>query len=69
MYGRGVTKDYTKAKELFEPACEKEIANACHYIATFYKYGRGVEKDPETAKTYYQKACDAGSKSSCKQAE
>lgn len=55
-------------RRMYESACEKGIANSCHYLGDMYGSGRGVPKDTARYMKYYKKACDAGPKWCCKKA-
>jgi TPR repeat protein len=61
----GHTKDYSKAKPLFEKACHAGDQDGCKELAVLYHYGRGVPKDQAKALDIYTRACDAKNSTSC----
>jgi len=61
MEGRGVGRDFTRARKLFEAAAESGSADAMFGIARIYEDGLGVSADQETATGWYKRAVSAGS--------
>lgn len=63
MYDNGieVKKDYKKAVELFDKACDGGIADGCNNLGHMYANGKGVKMDMTRAMGYARRACDAGS--------
>ena len=57
--------DYQKAAQLFQKACDVEIAEGCNSLGFLYEYGQGVRQNFSTAKEYYGKACDLGLQLGC----
>lgn len=60
--GKGVEKNFSKAVEIYNPACENSQANACSILGNFYDNGEGLEKDTVKARALYKKACNLGDK-------
>ena len=56
----GDTKDYEKARELYERASEMGYSNAMVYLGLLYQNGNGVPKDYEMAVDWYRKAAGQG---------
>jgi len=50
LYGKGVVKDYPKAKSYLEYASYRENKDAKYYLSFIYTDGYGVEKDLKKAK-------------------
>ncbi len=42
-------KDYQKAKEIFEKACDSKNARACFKLGFLYLKGKGVSQDDQKA--------------------
>lgn len=61
-----LTKDYARALEHYEKACDKGHGGACDSVGIFYKLGRGGEKDNKKAFEAYQKGCELKNTYSCK---
>ena len=47
--GRGVTRDYVKAVELYQKACEGKSAKGCCNLGGMYEMGNGVRQSVEDA--------------------
>lgn len=58
-------KDYQKAKELFEKACDDKDAKACLNLGLLYAKGQGVEQNYQKAREFLQKACDGNDALAC----
>jgi uncharacterized protein len=66
QHGRGTVKNAPRAAELYEQACEQQVANACDALRELYERGAdGVAKDENKAALYRQRACAAGYQSDC----
>jgi hypothetical protein len=63
--GKGVTKDYSRAVNLFSKSCDGGNADGCNGLGGMYGNGKGVAKDDYKAFDLYTKACDAGSAEAC----
>jgi TPR repeat protein len=57
-FGRGVTKDETRATALYEHACDMEDSAGCVFAGQMHEYARGVAKDDAAAAKLYERACD-----------
>jgi TPR repeat protein len=55
LYGYGVEKDVSTAKNLFEKVANEDH-DAAHNLAVIYREGNGVSVDPVKAKEYYELA-------------
>jgi len=49
-----------KHAEVLQAGCDAGTANACNYLAGFYRSGNGVEKDIGTALRLYERTCTLG---------
>lgn len=58
-------KDYPKALELFEKACERGEMYGCKVLGDMYYKGESVEKDYLKAIQFIEKACNNGLKREC----
>lgn len=58
LLGRGVEKDYQKAKEGFEEAAMLKYYYANFSLAGMYFYGNGINKDLKKAFSYYKKTIE-----------
>ena len=65
-YGKGVSKDYTRAVELYKKACEMGDGLGCNNLGVMYEDGKGVSKDYTRARKLYKKACEMGDGWGCK---
>ena len=63
--GKGVKKDYKKAVELYNKACDGKFADGCNNLGYMYANGKGVKRDVTRAMGYGRRACDAGSWVAC----
>lgn len=68
--GQGTPKDFFKAFELFETACEKTDkglakGKACEKLASLYKNGEGIKQNLPLAKKYFGLACDLKVQAGC----
>jgi TPR repeat protein len=63
--GNGVKRDYKKAIEYHDKACDKKLAESCLAIASIYIGGDGIEDDHNKAFEYSKKACGYGLKEGC----
>lgn len=59
--GKGVEKNYFKAREFFEKAAEEGNEDAQAYLALFYEKGLGGEKNIDKALYWYKKSALRGS--------
>lgn len=59
-------KNYEKALNLWQSACEKNDARACNVLALMYDNGEYVKENKNRAKEFYKKACDTGDDVGCK---
>ena len=59
------TRDYKKANEYFQRACDKDHAEGCTWLGLSHDWARGTELDIEHAATLYQRACELGSGRGC----
>ncbi len=57
-FGRGVTKDETRATAIYDHACDMKDPSACVFAGQMYEYGRGTGKDYERAAKLYERACN-----------
>ena len=53
-------KDYTKAREIWEPLAEAGNAEAQFNLGVLYENGRGVARDYSKARKWWEKAAAAG---------
>ena len=60
--GKGVTKDYSKALDLFFISANQGHSDAQYYLGEMYEKALGVEKDYTKAAEWYKKAADQGDK-------
>lgn len=58
--GKGVDRDYKRAKEFYEAAAALGYAPAMFRVGTLYANGRGVAVDFVTANSWYRRAADLG---------
>ena len=58
-------KDYKKAAQLYEKACDGGIMDGCNSLGLAYGDGKGVSKDVYKAALLFQKACDGGIMEGC----
>ncbi|MEK7760113.1 MAG: tetratricopeptide repeat protein [Nitrospirota bacterium] len=59
-YGRGVPRDYKKAREWFEKAAAQGDADAQYNLGVLYDFGKGVPQDFSTARHWYEQAATQG---------
>lgn len=57
--------DYTRAVELFENACEQNIAPGCFNLGIMYYKGRGIQKDYAKSAKFLEKTCALEGKVGC----
>jgi hypothetical protein len=62
---KGVSRNYEKAADFDEKACERNVAGACVNLGILYTDGKGVERDLKRTGALYRKACDLGDKPGC----
>jgi TPR repeat protein len=60
FYGRGVPRDYTKAREWFEKAAAQDHADAQYNLGVLYDFEKGVPQDFATARHWYEQAATQG---------
>lgn len=65
MEGKGVKRDYTRARTYLEVGCEYGIADSCRRLGRLYRNGQGVRKSQVTAATYDEWACYFGDDEAC----
>jgi len=58
--GKGVVKDWSKAREWYEKAAEKGNVEAMLKLGLMYYNGEGVAKDWSKAREWYEKAAEKG---------
>lgn len=58
--GRGVPRDYVKARGFFEASAGKGCAKAMFNLGVMFENGFGAERDPERAMKNYLQAADLG---------
>ena len=58
-------KAYTKAREWFNKACNKNTAGGCFNLGLMYDQGNGGAKDLAKAREFYIKACTLGDGKGC----
>ena len=58
--GRGVPRDYAKAREWFEKAAAQEDADAQYTLGVLYDFEKGVPQNFAMAKQWYEKAAAQG---------
>ena len=58
-------QDFSKAKELYEKACNGGKASGCFNLGELYRAEEGVPQDFSKAKELYKKACDEGLEVGC----
>lgn len=58
--GRGVPRDYTKAREWFEKAAAQGHADAQYNLGMLYDFEKGVPQNFATAKRWYEQAAMQG---------
>ncbi len=59
-YGRGVPRDYMKAREWFTKAAAQGDADAQYNLGALYDFGKGVPQDFFTARHWYEQAAMQG---------
>jgi TPR repeat protein len=59
-FGRGVPKDYTKAREWFEKAAAQGHADAQYNLGMLYDFEKGVLQNFASAKRWYEQAAMQG---------
>lgn len=64
--GRGVDKDYDKARALFERGVEAGSEEAVLALASVFRQGLGVDKSPEKVIELYKQAVEMGSGIACR---
>ena len=58
-------KNYSKAFEFAQKACDLNNAGGCYNLGQIYYFGYGVEKDFFKAVEFYQQACDMKEAAGC----
>ena len=58
--GEGVSKDSTKAVELFQKSAEQGNVDAQNNLGVMYYAGEGVPRDEAKAKQWFKKAAAQG---------
>ena len=66
--GKGVPRDYAKARAWFEKGARKGFPPAQVQLGTLYAEGKGGQKDTAAALTWFETACRKGSREGCEQA-
>jgi len=59
-YGRGVRKNYKKAREWYEKSAERGNADAMFSLGLMYENAKGVSKDYKKAREWYEKSAERG---------
>lgn len=57
--------DASRARTLYQRACDGDHPTACVRLGRLFQRGRGVEKDERRALELFRGACDAGDSSGC----
>ena len=65
LRGQGVTKDQTRALELFRQACNGGWPRGCGLVGESYLFGEGTPVNAASAKESLEKACALADSSSC----
>ena len=60
-FGRGVSQNYSKAKEWYEKAANLGVADAMNNLGAMYETGLGGSQDFSKAQELYEKAANLGS--------
>lgn len=63
--GRGVGRDFARARALYGRACDGGDLSACKSLGLLYDTGQGGAIDRRRAAALYQRACDAGELDAC----
>jgi len=63
--GKGVEKDYVKARNYYVISCDAGYARACTRLGLLYGEGKGVKKDMKRAIVLFKKGCHGGHKDGC----
>lgn len=58
--GKGVKRDYSTARVLFEGAAAGGVAESLNQVGRLYELGLGTSRDYDKAMFYYRKAVEAG---------
>jgi tetratricopeptide (TPR) repeat protein len=61
--GKGVKRDYSTARVLFEGAAAGGVAESLNQVGRLYELGLGTSRDYDKALFYYRKAVEAGNDS------
>ena len=61
--GKGVPRDYSTARVLFEGAAAGGVAESLNQVGRLYELGLGTTRDYSKALFYYRKAVEAGNDS------
>ena len=59
-------KNYSKAVNLYNKACDNKDAIGCHNLGFMYYNGQGVKKNSNKALDLFKKACDLNYEGGCK---
>ncbi|MBI1338789.1 sel1 repeat family protein, partial [bacterium] len=60
-----VAQDFSRARALYQKACDGGQAAGCTNLGWLYGNGRGVAQDFGRARELFQKACDGGEAQGC----
>ena len=60
IQGKGVSKDYQKAKEWYEKAAKQGHAIAQYNLSILFITGQGIQKDYQKAREWLEKAAQQG---------
>jgi len=58
-YGKGVTRDWTRAGSMYEEAARHRVAQALFNLGYMHQHGAGVPQDFPLSKRYYDRAAEA----------
>ncbi len=63
--GKGLKKDYVKARKYYLISCDAGYARACTRLGLLYGEGKGIKKDMTKANKLFKKACEGGHQDGC----
>jgi TPR repeat protein len=65
LKGKIVIKNYKKAQELFNKACDLGDSKGCTNLVILYLSGKGVEQNKQKAYDLFSYACNSGYEIAC----